>query len=215
MKPQPLSVRLKELLLFLLLIVADNGNAQQSGYTEPEGPLSKRVCMTCHGAYGQGSEVVGGPNLAGMEPWYLRRQLQAFRSRWRGTRKDYIPGYEMREAVQHLGEDEIEELVALITAWPAVAAPATLSGDAARGQTLYQTCAACHGPGAEGNEALGAPALAARNDWYLLRQLKLFKSGYRGGHPEDDSGARMRAMTSTLADEADMLDVLAYINTLN
>ena len=68
---------------------------------------------------------------------------------------------------------------------------------------------------ADGNEALGAPALRGRDDWYLRRQVKLFQSGYRGRHPEDVSGAQMRAAVGALTSEQDIDDVLAYISSLN
>ena len=48
----------------------------------------------------------------------------------------------------------------------------------------------------------------------MLRQLKLFKSGYRGSHPDDSGGAQMRAGMQALETDRDMSDVLAYINTL-
>lgn len=180
-----------------------------------EGMPGLRICMTCHGAYGQGNPAVGGPKLSGMEPWYLRRQLNNFRAQIRGLQKDYIPGYEMRDAVSHLSDKDIDSIVMEVSTWQEAPVHSTVAGDPARGQQLYATCAACHGAGAEGNEALSAPALAGRSDWYLLNQLKLFKSGYRGSHPEDTAGAQMRQMLQGLETETDMQDVVSYIGTLN
>jgi cytochrome c oxidase subunit 2 len=179
-----------------------------------DAPLSTDVCMTCHGGYGQGSEVVGGPKLAGMESWYLKRQLQGFRSGFRGVEKDYIPGFEMRATAAILTDAEIDTLVADISSWPDVAVEPTISGDAVAGANLYGTCAACHGANAEGLEALGAPALAGRNDWYLVRQLERFASGARGAHPDDTNGQQMRPMAATLPDATSQQNVVAYINTL-
>jgi cytochrome c553 len=180
----------------------------------PDAPLSADVCMTCHGGYGQGSEVVGGPKLAGMEPWYIKRQLMGFRSGFRGTATDYIPAFEMRATAASLSDIEIDTVVADIAQWPDVALVPTLEGDVAAGEGLYGPCAACHGATAEGNQALGAPALAGRNDWYLLRQLELFAKGERGMHADDAAGQQMRAMMSTLSDADSWHDVLAYISSL-
>lgn len=177
-------------------------------------PLSNKVCATCHGANGVGNPVVGGPSLAGLEPWYLRKQLESFRAGHRGADGDYIPAYEMQDSVAKLSDQEIEDLVAYIAAWEPVSSTATLNGDTTHGSELYVTCAACHGVDAEGNAALNAPALASRDDWYMLRQLKLFKSGSRGGHPDDTLGAQMRAAVTTLNTEQDMIDVVAFIKTL-
>jgi len=177
--------------------------------------LSNKVCVTCHGAYGQGNSVVGAPSLAGLEPWYLRNQLLGFRANYRGRQPGYIPGYEMQDSVAELDDQEIDDLIASIASWTPAESAATMAGDVNQGAQLYESCAACHGIAAGGNAALNAPALANRDDWYMVRQLKLFRSGYRGGHPDDVPGAQMRAAVSVLKSEQDMLDVTAYIKSIN
>lgn len=91
---------------------------------------------------------------------------------------------------------------------------AQAGGDAAAGQALYATCAACHGQQGEGNPALNAPALAGQADWYIVRQLQYFKAGIRGTDPNDTFGMQMRPMAMTLATDQAVADVAAYINTL-
>lgn len=204
---------LRKTLTALLLLAPAALRAE--GNFPPDAPLSADVCMTCHGGYGQGSEVVGGPKLAGMEPWYLKRQLLGFRNGYRGIEKDYIQAYEMRATALALSDGEIDNVVAEIQAWPDVDVPATITGDAAKGAALYGTCAACHGADAKGNEALGAPALANRNDWYLKQQLELFTKGYRGAHSDDTAGQQMRAIISTVSYAAAQDDILAYLNSLD
>ena len=88
------------------------------------------------------------------------------------------------------------------------------AGDPARGKTHFQLCIACHGPNAEGNKILNAPATAGQYQWYLARQLKNFKAGIRGAHPEDVYGAQMRPMAIALPDEQAIEDVAAYISEL-
>jgi cytochrome c oxidase subunit 2 len=66
----------------------------------------------------------------------------------------------------------------------------------------------------EGNPALNAPKLAGQGDWYLKRQLHLFKSGARGAHEKDTFGKMMAPMAATLADDAAIDNVVAYIKTL-
>jgi cytochrome c553 len=200
-------------LLALLLLTAAKVRAESN--FPPDAPLSADVCMTCHGGYGQGSEVVGGPKLAGMEPWYLKKQLLGFRTGFRGIEKDYIPAFEMRATAVILTDEEIGKVIADIGEWEDVAITPTLEGDAAAGAGLYASCAACHGTNAEGNEALGAPALAGRSDWYLLNQLERFSTGTRGLHADDVGGQQMRAMMSSLPDADSRHNVLAYIGSLN
>jgi len=177
-------------------------------------PLSNKICATCHGAYGKGNPVVGAPSLAGMESWYLKAQLIKFRDAVRGVQKDYIPGHEMRAAVAEMTEAEMDEVIAFIETWGDVTSEPTVTGDGSHGAELYTSCAACHGASGAGNEALAAPALVGRDDWYLRRQLKLFQSGYRGRHPQDLAGAQMRSAVQLLESDQDINDVLAYIGTL-
>lgn len=91
---------------------------------------------------------------------------------------------------------------------------AQVPGDAAAGKQLFVVCSACHGLQAEGNPALNAPKLSGQGDWYLRRQLKNFKSGARGAHDKDVYGKVMAPMAATLADDAAIANVVAYIKTL-
>ncbi|MEX0965382.1 MAG: c-type cytochrome [Pseudohongiellaceae bacterium] len=175
-----------------------------------------RYCTTCHGADGRGNEGVQAPRLAGMEPWYLRRQLENFRAGIRGVHPEDIEGIAMRPMATKLSDESIEDIIEWVSSWQYVPAEQTITGgDSVRGRGLYSGCAVCHGANAEGNQALGAPALAGQNDWYLVTQLKNFLAGYRGTHPDDTYGAQMRTMASTLRNEAGILNVVSYINTLS
>lgn len=87
-------------------------------------------------------------------------------------------------------------------------------GDAAVGKALYASCAACHGPRAEGNVALNAPRLGGQPAWYLERQLQLFKAGARGTHEKDTFGRMMAPMAAALPDGKALADVAAYIASL-
>ena len=78
-------------------------------------------------------------------------------------------------------------------------------------QTLYYSCASCHGDNGEGNRALLAPSLAGLDSWYLTSQLKKFKSGQRGSHPEDTYGKHMTLLARTLYGENDITLVTNYI----
>jgi cytochrome c oxidase subunit II len=203
-------------LVSLLLLMASPAIAQQYAAIDTSvQPLSNKICATCHGAYGKGNAVVGAPSLAGLESWYLKTQLIKFRDAVRGTQKDYIPGYEMRAAVAEMTEAEMDEVIAYIETWDLNQVQPTITGDVSHGAELYANCAACHGVAGSGNQALGAPGLVGRDDWYLRRQLKLFQSGYRGRHPEDSAGAQMRAAAQLLDGDQDINDVLAYIGSFN
>jgi cytochrome c oxidase subunit 2 len=97
----------------------------------------------------------------------------------------------------------------------AVLAFAVQAAGAATGKEIFATtCAACHGAGAQGNPALGAPALAGQGAGYLERQLNDFRSGLRGSGPKDSFGNQMRAASATLADGKAIAAVSAYLASL-
>lgn len=98
---------------------------------------------------------------------------------------------------------------------PLMALATPLAGqDAAAGEALYGTCAACHGPAGGGNKDLNAPAIAGQEQWYVVRQLQNFKAGARGAHAGDTYGLQMAPMAQILAADADILNVSAYVSSL-
>lgn len=99
------------------LLAAPLALAQGESYPPSDAPLNTQLCMTCHGSYGQGSPVVGGPNLTGMEPWYLKRQLENFRAQVRGAEHDYVQGSEMRATAMALSDADIVALMESIGSW--------------------------------------------------------------------------------------------------
>lgn len=172
-----------------------------------------RYCTTCHGTDGKGNEGVEAPRLAGMEDWYLRRQLENFRAGIRGVHPMDTGGIAMRSMAK-LTDESIRDIEKWVGGWEYTPAEITIEGDVDAGQALYGACAICHGFEAKGNASLGAPALAGQNDWYLVTQLKNFVAGYRGRHEDDLYGQQMSTMVGTLTDEAAIRDVVAYINSL-
>jgi cytochrome c oxidase subunit 2 len=173
------------------------------------------LCEACHGVQAEGAREFGAPRIAGIEPWYLRRQLEAFREGRRGAHPADQRGQQMRLMAAAVAEEQVIEDLG---AWLATLAPQTAQpgpdGDPARGRQLYETCAACHGAAGQGSEPLGAPALRGREDWYLLSQLEAFRAGWRGAVDGDVPGAQMRTLALALPDAGALRDVVAYIGTL-
>jgi cytochrome c oxidase subunit 2 len=182
---------------------------------EPLIPPAKFVyCTVCHGVDLKGNRNIEAPRLSGMETWYVQRQLEAFTSGWRGVHDVDLAGIEMRPMAQALSLADIADAARYANAVHSPLPETVIDGDAGRGESLFQSCAACHGPAAGGNETLGAPALTTQNDWYLVTQLKNFKGGIRGQNAEDTFGQQMRAAAILLPNEQAILDVVAYISTL-
>lgn len=196
------------------------------------------VCAFCHGPEGQGSERLDAPALAGMEAWYVERQLHNFRNGVRGMHPEDLTGLQM-SIVSGMARNDatIRALAEYIAAMEPGAGLETLNGEpvttgrpyiwhseyadfsspepgnAERGARAYITCGVCHGPNGEGNEALASPRLTDLQDWYQARQLQYFKDGIRGRGAGDIFGAQMAAMSTTLTDQT-IADLIAYIDTL-
>ena len=179
------------------------------------GQAAYAVCAACHGQNGEGNAALNAPKLAGQEPWYLERQLAAYNSGMRGTKPGDMYGMQMRPMANTVSSPEaVANLIAYISALDAKPAETTVAGDPAVGKALYTVCAACHGQAAEGLEQMGGPKLAGQSDWYLVRQIQNYKKGLRGYHPQDTFGRQMAPMVATLADDAAINNVVAYINSL-
>jgi uncharacterized protein len=78
---------------------------------------------------------------------------------------------------------------------PSLAIAQDAQPDLAHGKKLFALCATCHGDAAEGNQMLGAPAIAGLPGWYVQGQLVKFSTGLRGKHFDDQEGMRMRPMS--------------------
>jgi cytochrome c553 len=192
--------------LYGMPAAAADAAAGQAGYA---------VCAACHGPAGEGIRAMNAPSLAGQEAWYLRRQMEAFKSGLRGTAGGDTLGAQMRPMAMMVADSvALENLLAYIQTFPAGDSPPTVVGDIAAGRSAYQVCAACHGQRAEGNEAMAGPRLAGQDDWYLVRQLQNYRNGLRAYDPKDIFGNQMKPMAMTLASDQAINDVVAFINTL-
>ena len=180
------------------------------------------TCAGCHGNAGEGNVAMNAPNLTGQSKDYLVRQLRHFAGEVRGGLADKF-GWQMNGRAKSLpGNRAWRDVVAYIGTLPVVR-PAKSTGpllpsmkkspSVDRGKTAYVACIACHGESAQGVPAVDGPALTPLDDWYLVRQLQMFRSGVRGSHAEDQPGQQMRASVTALSDDA-IADIATYIATL-
>ena len=135
-------------------------------------------CGTCHGADGRGGGAF--PNLTIQDPSYLRRTLAAFAD---GTRAS---GF-MRVMASQLSPRQVDALANYYGALPrkatGPAGPAdplgqqlALVGNRANG---LGPCAGCHGVNLAAAKAY--PVLEGQSAWYVANQMRVFRSGGRGG----------------------------------
>lgn len=215
---QGLSSKSSISFLFGLSVLCTIGCQKQTSKTEVTEPNSLgmavntlQACKLCH----SNREMQRGPVLDGMEEWYLLDQLQKFKTGLRGQQDSNRAEILMATAMKDVSPDP-ETLLSLAQAFatlPPQPSLTTIKGNAERGQQLYQSCANCHGVDAKGKPEVKAPGLLIQEDWFLLDQLRKYKLGLRGTHPEDSFGTVMAAAVKDWPDK-DLKDIVVYLNSL-
>ncbi len=172
------------------------------------------LCQSCHGKDLSGNEVLGSPSIAGMEEWYLLRQISNFKDGIRGTHDKDLMGLTMRLGVMNLNDEQKRSLSSKISLMKSKKLEQSIQGDLVTGEFVFQHCISCHGEFAEGDATISAPKLTGQNDWYIYRQLINFQKGIRGQHPEDLYGRQMMEMAEMFNEEM-FRDVTAYISQID
>lgn len=174
-----------------------------------KGQAKSTPCVACHGVNGNSPNPVW-PNLAGQHEQYITKQLQAFKS---GARKDPL----MTPMAMGLSDEDVADLAAYF----ATQKPTGQEADPSKvplGQRLYRggdaksglaACAACHGPGGDGNPTASYPAINGQHAAYVEAQLKAYRAGTR----QTDPNQMMRTVAGTMTDEQ-IAAVASYIQGL-
>lgn len=173
-------------------------------------------CIACHMPAGQGNPAMKAPGIAGQEAWYLETSLNKFLKGIRGAdpAKDPQGGMMGTMVKQFIKSDQdVKDVVAYVQTLKPAPPQHTLKGNADLGRTLYMTCIPCHGDKGQGNPVTKGPKLAGQADWYIVDQIKKFKTGIRGAHPDDLEGKMMAPMSQMLATDDMIINVAEYIKT--
>ena len=201
-------MKLRSIVLFLAPLLAATGAAHAEGSAE-EGQAKSATCVACHGVNGNSANPEW-PNLAGQHVQYLTKQLHAFKS---GARQNPL----MSPMAVGLSDDDIEDLAAYYSSQTLTGLEADPS-KVALGERLFlggdpktgvAACAACHGPGGDGNPAALYPLVHGQHSTYIEAQLKAYRAGAR----QTDQNQMMRNITSTMSDEQ-IAAVASYIQGL-
>jgi cytochrome c oxidase subunit 2 len=106
------------------------------GDAEAGAPLYM-ACGACHGAQGEGVQLLNSPKLSGQEDWYLTSQIENYKNGVRGAHEDDIFGQQMAPMAGTLvDEAAIQNVVAYIGTLPDEPAPTTVIGNADRGRAF-------------------------------------------------------------------------------
>jgi cytochrome c553 len=166
--------------------------------------IAGAVCVACHGLDGM-SAVGTNPNIAGMPPQYIAKQLELYKT---GARKNAI----MQGMAANLTSDDMKALGEYYFAQrPKFNAVARDKALAERGQKIYRAgiaeakvpaCAGCHGGSGAGIPAI-YPRLAGQWPEYTLSELQEYANGGRKHPMMNTIAGRMK--------ESDMVAVSEYI----
>lgn len=179
------------------------------------GKAQYMVCAACHGDQAQGNRDVNAPKLSGQAPWYLIRQLEAFKHGLRGGENDTVEAKQMAPMAMTLPDEAaVKNVVAYITSLPEVRPEQTVTGNPQRGKAIYENCSSCHGKNGQGIWATNAPRLSNMSDWYLRRQLQSFRDGHRGVHRMDFYGSQMASMAKPLKSDETIDNIVDYLHNL-
>lgn len=164
-----------------------------------DGRAASFFCANCHGDTGA-SRFPDVPNLAGQNPVYIVRQIEAFLA---GKRRNEF----MEGLMKVLGERDkaaIALYYANAPARPSVAEPGPRAREGA--EQYKRLCGACHQADAHGSETF--PRLAGQQSQYLRVSLRRYleKSGVR-------NSAEMSAATAQLG-ELNIEPIVEYLASL-
>jgi cytochrome c553 len=173
-------------------------------------PLAERLqlCAGCHNPDGN-SVIPENPNLSALDPDYMVRQLQDFKS---GARKSPI----MSSIIPMVDEKEFPALAEFFSKQKPKPGGKVDSKLAAQGKEIYDegivgsavpACSGCHNDDGSGTEKY--PRIAGQHSAYVIQQLLSFKSGERA----NDVKAVMRAVAKRM-NEKEIRAVAEYVVTL-
>jgi len=157
----------------------------------PTTPAAALLCASCHGAKGQGIDIIG-PRLVGLSAEYISNQLKLFHANKRqnptmlamaatvqGDNIAVVADYFSQQPVDDIKLQFRGDKVAISDPFEALA----FQGDWSR---TLPACTSCHGPSGIGGGQF--PRLAGQQASYLKTQLLAWQDGTRSGDADNMMG---------------------------
>ena len=176
--------------------------------------LFSENCAACHGDRGEGSPELRAPVVAGLDKAYLDRQVEHLMNGGRPVSAANAAAVGMNDVLRGLGAADLQAITAHISGLPLPVLDEPVEAMTFRMRGLFSGCMSCHQAQGEGNAALSAPRIAHQYGWYIKEQLLSFRSGKRGNDPTDKYGRQMKTMASDIPSDADVDQLVAYIQKL-
>ncbi len=174
-------------------------------------------CASCHGGAAEGNLQIQAPPLASQDSAYLIRQIVNFKTGRRVATQADAPAAIMAVVAKTLNnENEIRNIASYLSGqqFKYIKSIGRTAETLAAGRALFPVCIGCHSAHGEGTPGMGAPRIAGMPESYLATQLRAFKSGARGAHPDDKFGRQMVNIVDSLESEDPFQSVSAYLASL-
>ncbi len=177
-----------------------------------QGKVAFTGCRGCHKADGAGVREGTYPRLTGQHFSVLIKQMTEIRAGIRSNPK-MLPF--MEDAA--ISVEEIGDIAAYLTTLTSVRENGKGDEDmSVQGKKLFteNKCVTCHGENGQGNAEKAYPVVASQHYGYLLREMKLIKSGTRGNSNPDMVKAISRFTQADMEAVADYLSRLPDYRTV-
>ena len=165
-------------------------------------------CITCHGSDGWGNDATRVPAIAGQQAPYLAKQLQDYRSGFRGNAAGNKWGAQMSLMAKPLTDAEITHLSRYLAAqrsWPGSA------GSGKQPPASATVCLTCHIKG-DLDPSSSTPVLWGLSGDYLYRQMLAYRDGWRDGSQPGQPQSAMAGVIDETHSEATLQELAAYFS---
>ena len=173
--------------------------AEATEGSSQNGEAAYGVCVSCHGAHGEGRPALDGPRIGDLDAGYVVATLTAMRDGGFDLPADNASARSMQAVAENLDDEQIALLGQVVEGLnPELGSPTeAVEG----GEKAWESCGSCHGDDARGNSALGAPDLLYQSPTYLSAQLRAYRDGVRGAAGSPPLAPAMAASVADMDDD--------------
>jgi len=109
------SVEISHVVAFIATLPPVSIPALIKGDIQKGKRIYENICGSCHGQAAAGNEKLYAPNLSGLDDWYIKRQVEAFKNGFRGSHPLDTYGAQMVPMMALLtSEETINDVIAYI-----------------------------------------------------------------------------------------------------
>lgn len=167
-----------------------------------------KSCQVCHANVKNPNK---GPNLDGMQKWYIIDQINNFKKGHRG-KDGSASGTLMTAAAQAIPDNQIEEVADWFADQEIKKNKVSFNGNIETGKGKYEeNCRGCHSSSI-GRFFTGSPKIEQLEGVYVFDQLIKFRDGKRNFYNTDKHKEKMIVVAKRFNDQ-EFKDIVAYLES--